>query len=94
MVLSVYTSDGKEYNAGVVGFDSRTDIALLKLDDAKGLTPAQFGDSTQLAEGDDIVMKVGTTCGDAWVVAEFFGDGNVLLDKQLIHLKGQPGKEN
>ena len=56
MVLSVYTSDGKEYNAGVVGFDSRTDIALLKLDDAKGLTPAQFGDSTQLAEGDDIVI--------------------------------------
>ena len=45
-------------------------------------------------EGDDIVMKVGTTCGDAWVVAELFGDGNVLLEKQLIHLKGQLGKEN
>ncbi len=56
MTLSVYTYDGKEYNAGVVGFDSRTDIALLKLDDAKGLTPAVFGDSDKLGQGDDIVV--------------------------------------
>ena len=56
MLISVYTSDGKEFNAGVVGFDSRTDIALLKLDDAKGLVPAQFGDSNQLAQGDDLVV--------------------------------------
>lgn len=56
MLLSVYTSDGKEYNAGVVGFDSRTDVALLKLDDAKGLTPAQFGDSNQLQQGEDILI--------------------------------------
>ena len=56
MKLSVYTSDGKEYNAGVVGFDSRTDVALLKLDDAKGLTPAKFGDSNQLTQGEDILI--------------------------------------
>ena len=56
MIFSVYTSDGKEYKAGVVGFDSRTDIALLKLDDAKGLTPAVFGDSAKLGQGDDIVV--------------------------------------
>ncbi len=56
MLLSVYTSDGKEYNAGVVGFDARTDIALLKLDDAKGLTPAVFGDSEKLEQGEDIIV--------------------------------------
>ena len=28
--ITVITSDGKEYNAGVVGFDSRTDLAVLK----------------------------------------------------------------
>lgn len=56
LLLTVYTADGKEYNAGVVGFDSRTDIAVLKLDDASGLTPAQFGDSSKLELGEDIII--------------------------------------
>lgn len=55
-VIRVVTSDGKEYKAGVVGYDSRTDIAVLKMDDAKGLTPATFGDSSQLEVGQDIIV--------------------------------------
>lgn len=54
--IRVVTSDGKVYKAGVVGYDSRTDIAVLKMDDAKGLTPATFGDSSQLAVGQDIIV--------------------------------------
>lgn len=54
--IRVVTSDGKEYKAGVVGYDSRTDIAVLKMDDAKGLTPAKFGDSSQLEVGQDIIV--------------------------------------
>lgn len=54
--IRVVTSDGKEYEAGVVGYDSRTDIAVLKMDDAKGLTPATFGDSSQLEVGQDIIV--------------------------------------
>lgn len=54
--IRVVTSDGKEYKAGVVGYDSRTDIAVLKMDDAKGLTPATFGDSSQLEVGQDIIV--------------------------------------
>lgn len=54
--IRVVTSDGKEYKAGVVGYDSRTDIAVLKMDDAKGLTPAIFGDSSQLEVGQDIIV--------------------------------------
>lgn len=54
--IRVVTSDGKEYTAGVVGYDSRTDIAVLKMDDAKGLTPATFGDSSQLEVGQDIIV--------------------------------------
>lgn len=54
--IRVVTSDGKEYKAGVVGYDSRTDIAVLKIDDAKGLTPATFGDSSQLEVGQDIIV--------------------------------------
>lgn len=54
--IRVVTSDGKEYKAGVVGYDSRTDIAVLKMDDAKGLTPATFGDSSHLEVGQDIIV--------------------------------------
>lgn len=54
--IRVVTSDGKVYKAGVVGYDSRTDIAVLKMDDAKGLTSATFGDSSQLEVGQDIIV--------------------------------------
>lgn len=54
--IRVVTSDGKVYKAGVVGYDSRTDIAVLKMDDAKGLNPATFGDSSQLEVGQDIIV--------------------------------------
>lgn len=54
--IRVVTSDGKVYKAGVVGYDSRTDIAVLKMDDAKGLIPATFGDSSQLEVGQDIIV--------------------------------------
>ena len=54
--IRVVTSDGKVYKAGVVGYDSRPDIAVLKMDDAKGLTPATFGDSSQLEVGQDIIV--------------------------------------
>ena len=54
--IKVVTSDGKEYTAGVVGFDSRTDLAVLKLKDAKGLKAATFGDSDKLELGEDIII--------------------------------------
>ena len=54
--IKVVTADGKEYTAGVVGFDSRTDLAVLKLKDAKDLKAATFGDSDKLELGEDIII--------------------------------------
>lgn len=54
--IRVITEDGIKYTAGVVGFDSRTDIALLKLKDAKNLTAAVFGNSDDLKLGEDIII--------------------------------------
>ena len=54
--IKIVTSDGKEYNAGVVGVDSRTDIAVLKMDDAKSLKAAAFGDSGETTVGEDIII--------------------------------------
>jgi serine protease Do len=51
----------KRYQAKVVGRDSFTDIAVLKID-ANGLTPATFGDSDQLQVG-DVVLAIGNPFG-------------------------------
>ena len=48
--------DGTTYNAGVVGFDSRTDIAVLKIDNPKNLKPATFGNSEEIELGEDIIV--------------------------------------
>lgn len=48
--VSVVTSDNKEHTAKIVGFDTRTDLAVLKID-ASDLTAAEFGNSDQLAVG-------------------------------------------
>lgn len=59
--IKIVTSDKKEYKAGVVGYDSRNDIAVLKAD-AKNLTPAQFGNSGELKVTEDIIV-VGNPLG-------------------------------
>lgn len=47
----------KTYKAKVVGTDPLTDVGLIKID-AKGLTPAVMGDSSQLRVG-DVVLAAG-----------------------------------
>ncbi len=59
--IKVTTSDGTQYDATVVGSDSQTDIAVLKID-AEALTPAVIGDSGTLAVG-DYVLAVGNPLG-------------------------------
>ena len=52
--VQVVTPDNQKYTAKVIGYDSRTDIAVLKID-AKGLTPAQFCSSEYLEVGQDVI---------------------------------------
>ncbi|SNX62200.1 trypsin-like peptidase [Streptomyces sp. TLI_55] len=53
--IKVSTSDGKEYTAKVVGTDSKKDLALIKLENASGLTPATLGNSDGVQVGDQVV---------------------------------------
>jgi putative serine protease PepD len=53
--LSVSTSDGKVYRATIVGTDPTYDLAVIKLEDASGLTPIEFADSGDLNVGDDAI---------------------------------------
>ena len=60
--ITVTTSDDKEYEAKLVGTDSITDIAVLKIS-AKDLTPATYGNSDQLAVG-DMAVAIGNPLGE------------------------------
>ena len=62
----VQLHDGKQYDAEIVGYDSRTDIGVLKIK-ATGFTAAEFGDSTKLSVG-ETVYAIGNPGG-----TEFFG---------------------
>ena len=59
--VTVTTSDGTEYTGKLVGADAVSDIAVLKIE-AQGLTPAEFGDSSSLQVGDDVV-SIGNPLG-------------------------------
>ncbi|HEY0248706.1 MAG TPA: trypsin-like peptidase domain-containing protein [Gryllotalpicola sp.] len=53
--IQVQTNDGKLYTAKVVGTDPTDDLAVIKLDNASGLTPISWGDSTKLNVGDQVI---------------------------------------
>jgi len=60
--ITVQSNDGKIYQATVVGTDPVADLAVIKLTDAKGLTPIEFGDSSKLNVG-DVAIAIGAPLG-------------------------------
>lgn len=59
--LKVMTSDGETYEAQLIGSDTVTDLAVVKID-ATGLTAAKFGSSKDLRVADK-VMAIGNPGG-------------------------------
>ena len=53
-VITVLLSDGRSFDAALVGSDPISDLAVLHID-APDLIPAEFGDSTVLRVGDSVV---------------------------------------
>lgn len=60
--INVKLSDGRSYEAKVIGKDPRTDIALLQLKDFKNLTAIKMADSDQLRVG-DYTVAIGNPYG-------------------------------
>ena len=58
--VSIY-GDDTEYEAKIVGTDSQTDLAVLKIEKT-GLTPAEFGDSSSVQVG-EFVLAIGDPYG-------------------------------
>ena len=62
--VRVQLSDETQYDATVVGYDSKTDIGVLKIK-ATGLKAAEFGDSDKLSVG-ETVYAIGNPGGTAF----------------------------
>ena len=60
--ISVQLSDGREFDAKVVGHDEQTDIALIQLNGATKLTQVKIADSDQLKVG-DFAVAIGNPFG-------------------------------
>jgi serine protease Do len=60
--IVVKLSDGTEHKAKVLGRDKKTDVALIRIDKAPGVTPIVFGDSDRLQVG-EWVMAIGNPFG-------------------------------
>lgn len=59
--ITVGLSNGEEYDGEVVGTDSRTDVAVVKID-ATGLSSLSFGNSDEARVG-EIVLAIGSPLG-------------------------------
>ena len=59
--INVVLSDNTEYPATVIGFDSKTDLAVLKIQ-GNAFTPAEFGSSEDLSVG-ELAVAIGNPLG-------------------------------
>lgn len=78
--VTVILHNNKQYSAVVVGYDKTSDIAVLKINETN-LTPAVFGDASQLEVGDNVVA-IGNPGGMSY--ASTLTDGIVsALDRTI-----------
>lgn len=75
------TENGKEKSTG-------KKMRLLKLGMSDDKLPFSAKSFFRELPGDDIALQVGQTEGTAWVFAEVFGEGRVLLDRKLVRIDG------
>ncbi|WAC53266.1 S1C family serine protease [Frigoribacterium sp. SL97] len=80
-------STGTTYTADVVGTDATNDVAVLKLQDATGLTPVSFDASGDVATG-DVVHSTGNAEGTGDLVT---AEGTVLATDQSITVQSESG---
>jgi putative serine protease PepD len=83
--VQVRTSDGTLYDAEVVGTDPSSDIAVVRLEDASGLTPATFADSDEVQVG-DVAVAIGAPLGLSNTVT----DGIVSATDRAVQTGSSP----
>ena len=81
--ITVQLADNTEYSATLVGADSTSDVAVLKIE-STGLTPATIGDSSALAVGETVVA-VGNPMG---TLSGTVTDGIVSAVNRSVQVEG------
>ena len=93
---TVKTSSGDTYDAKIIGRDIKTDIAVVKVSDAK-LVPAELGDSDQTIVGEQVIA-VGNPAGLSSTVTDGIvshvgrkvrGDSNKGFEMECIQTNAQ-----
>lgn len=80
-------NDEREFEARLIGADTRTDLAVLKID-ADGLTPAVIGSSSDMVQGEEVVA-----IGNAGGFNDTVTVGNVsYVDREIKSYTGYPIK--
>jgi putative serine protease PepD len=87
--LEVRTSNGRVLTAKLVGTDPLSDLAVIKVDDASGLTPATLGDSGKLNVG-DTAIAIGSPLGLTGTVT----DGIVSTLNRTISVASSAAPKN
>ena len=88
--VSILLSNEEEYTAEIIGYDTQTDIAVLKVNDAPQLTAAEFGDSSALSVG-DTALAIGNPLGfdlfGTLTVGYISGlNREIAMDDAVMHL--------
>jgi putative serine protease PepD len=87
--IQVQTNDGSLYTAKVIGTDPTDDLAVIKLNNAKGLTPISWGDSSKLNVGDQVIA-IGAPLGLQGTVT----DGIVSALNRSVTLQSSAPKQS
>ncbi|MDO4565882.1 MAG: trypsin-like peptidase domain-containing protein, partial [Oscillospiraceae bacterium] len=82
--IVVTLSDGSSYDATLVGSDSKTDLAVIKID-ANNLTPAVMGESSEVSVGDRVIA-IGNPLGS---LGGTVTDGIISALDREIEVSGQ-----
>lgn len=87
--LQVITNDNKTVTAELVGKDSLTDLAVLKITDSSTISTASFGDSAKISVGQQ-VLAIGSPLGSQY--ASSVTEGIISSTKRLVQADDDSGQ--
>ncbi|MGX4594319.1 S1C family serine protease [Leuconostoc sp. JNUCC 76] len=87
--IQVMLHSGKKVTATLVGKDAMTDLAVLKIDGTDVTTTAQFGDSSKITVGEN-VLAIGSPLGSEY--ASSVTQGIISAKKRLVETTSENGQ--
>ncbi|MGO2978314.1 MAG: S1C family serine protease [Leuconostoc mesenteroides] len=87
--IQVMLHSGKKVTATLVGKDAMTDLAVLKIDGTDVTTTAQFGDSSKITVGEN-VLAIGSPLGSEY--ASSVTQGIISDKKRLVEATSENGQ--